>query len=110
MTVAFLLLKCIAMYPHPFIVNCSTVNFVTVVFYCSRLSYHQFLVENIPEGLHSLLPVAPTPNYRFTEEQGINFKFLVLQSLIGLYFLKCTFFFVCESICQNKFSESLLLI
>lgn len=35
-----------------------------------RLSYHQFLVENIPEGLHSLLPVAPAPNYRFTEEQG----------------------------------------
>lgn len=43
-------------------------------FSCCRLSYHQFLIENIPEGLHSLLPVAPAPNYRFTEEQGINFK------------------------------------
>lgn len=73
----------------PFHINCSTVNFVTVVFYCSRLSYHQFLIENIPEGLHSLLPVAPAPNYRFTEEQGINFKFLVLQSLTRFDFLKC---------------------
>ena len=26
------LLKCIAIYPHPFILNCSTVNFVTVFF------------------------------------------------------------------------------
>lgn len=35
-----------------------------------RSSYHQFLVETIPEGLHSLLPVAPAPNYRFVSEQG----------------------------------------
>lgn len=35
-----------------------------------RLSYHQFLVENIPEGLHTLLPVAPVPNYRFKDEEG----------------------------------------
>lgn len=36
-----------------------------------RSSYHQFLVEIIPEGLHCLLPVVPAPNYRFATEQGI---------------------------------------
>ncbi|CAH3163167.1 unnamed protein product [Porites lobata] len=35
-----------------------------------RFSYHQFLIENIPEGLHSLLPVTPSPSYRFTPDQG----------------------------------------
>lgn len=35
-----------------------------------RSSYHQFLVEIIPEGLHCLLPVVPAPNYRFATEQG----------------------------------------
>ena len=37
-----------------------------------RLSYHQFLVENIPEGLHSVLPAVPTPNYRYSDEEGMN--------------------------------------
>lgn len=35
-----------------------------------RLSYHQFLVENIPEGLHGVLPAVPTPNYRYSDEEG----------------------------------------
>lgn len=35
-----------------------------------RLSYHQFLVENIPCGLHGLLPAVPTPNYRYSDEEG----------------------------------------
>ncbi|XP_078375127.1 nuclear cap-binding protein subunit 1-like isoform X2 [Oculina patagonica] len=35
-----------------------------------RLAYHQFLIENIPDGLHTLLPVPPAPNYRFKDEQG----------------------------------------
>lgn len=42
---------------------------LTAVVY--RSSYHQFLVEIIPEGLHCLLPVVPAPNYRFATEQGI---------------------------------------
>ena len=48
---------------------CSTS--VNVVCY-SRLAYHQFLIENIPEGLHTLVPVTPVSNYRFQAEQGIN--------------------------------------
>lgn len=39
-----------------------------------RLSYHQFLVENIPEGLHGVLPAVPTPNYRYSDEEGMNFR------------------------------------
>lgn len=34
-----------------------------------RSSYHQFLVESIPEGLQNLLPIIHAPNYRFTTEQ-----------------------------------------
>lgn len=46
-------------------------RFVVEVFEkCQRFSYHEYLVEAIPEPLHPLLPTAPHFLYKYTDQNG----------------------------------------
>lgn len=40
------------------------------LFYSSRLSYHQRIVEMMPETYGKLLPVQPQPNYKYASEEA----------------------------------------
>lgn len=48
-----------------------------VLFYC-RLSYHQRIVEMMPEAYAKLLPVSPQPNYKYASEEAGKFFYLIV--------------------------------
>ncbi|CAF0760628.1 unnamed protein product, partial [Brachionus calyciflorus] len=41
---------------------------------CMRLSYHQRIVEFIPEPMSSLLPANPKPNYKYISEEAADLE------------------------------------
>ncbi|XP_037931120.1 nuclear cap-binding protein subunit 1 [Teleopsis dalmanni] len=62
-----------------------------VLLKCLRLSYHQRIVEMMPEGYAKLIPVQPIANYKYATEEGASvIGIKVAHQLVVAVRQKCT--------------------
>jgi nuclear cap-binding protein subunit 1 len=53
---------------------------------CMRLSYHQRIVEFMPESMSALMPHSPKPTYKYVSEEAANLDgTLVANKLLELF-------------------------
>ncbi|PVD19770.1 hypothetical protein C0Q70_20261 [Pomacea canaliculata] len=66
-------------------------KFVREVFLkCMRFSYHQRIVENVPESFLELLPEKPHADYKYEQEQGSLPGKMAAHALMNAIKSKCT--------------------
>ncbi|CAH1796073.1 unnamed protein product [Owenia fusiformis] len=62
-----------------------------VLFKCLRLSYHQRLLDTVPDSFSALIPLKPTPYYKFNKEgAGSHPGTMTSHQLIASIKSKCT--------------------
>ncbi len=53
---------------------------------CMRLSYHQRIVDTIPESMNRILPANPKPTYKYVSEDAANLEGVdVANKLLELF-------------------------